>query len=90
MSHTKESWKIERSQGNKAITSIGPCEAQEYAGAAWLEVSDEDANLMVAAPDLLEACKMAWDYVATDEEVDKVVLMELLEAAIAKATGEQS
>lgn len=56
MKHTPGPWQIER-KGPLIIKSIGPCEPDEYAGAAWLEVSEADALLIAAAPDLLEALR---------------------------------
>lgn len=52
--HTPGPWEIERGYGT-IIKSIGPCVPDEYAGSAWLEVSDADALLIAAAPDLLNA-----------------------------------
>lgn len=47
-------WTIERSRSG-TVLSIGPCVADEYAGRAWLDVTEEDAKLIAAAPLLLEA-----------------------------------
>ena len=54
--HTPGPWEIERGYST-IIKSIGPCVPDEYAGSAWLEVSEADARLIAAAPDLLEALK---------------------------------
>lgn len=51
--HTSGPWPIKRE--GLIIKSIGPCIPDEYAGSAWLEVSEADAGLIAAAPDLLEA-----------------------------------
>jgi hypothetical protein len=48
------------------------------------DVRVANARLMAAAPDLLEACKLA-RYVCEDG----MALQKLVDAAIAKATGEQ-
>lgn len=43
-------WPIEHHKNS--ITSIGPIVAEEYAGSAWLDVSEEDALVASAAPDM--------------------------------------
>ena len=43
--HTPGPWEIERGYST-IIKSIGPCVPDEYAGSAWLEVSDADARLI--------------------------------------------
>lgn len=58
--HTPGPWRIERDRNS--ITSIGPIAAEEYAGAAWLEVSEEDARVASMAPDAL----MALELIAAD------------------------
>lgn len=55
MGYTKGPWEIIRARHGKTIMRIGECSAEEYAGLAWLEVSEENAHLIAAAPDLLEA-----------------------------------
>ncbi|MGS1071493.1 hypothetical protein [Burkholderia glumae] len=47
-------WEIERNRSGTLITAIGPIVAEEYAGIASLDVSEKDANLAKAAPDLAE------------------------------------
>jgi hypothetical protein len=51
--HTPGPWLIERHR--TFINAIGPISAEEYAGCSWLEVSEKDASLIAAAPELLEA-----------------------------------
>ena len=58
--HTPGPWEIERGYST-IIKSIGPCVPDEYAGSAWLEVSEEDARLIAAAPDLLDALQYLAD-----------------------------
>jgi hypothetical protein len=50
-------WAIERGgdAGPDAIHSIGPCRANGYMNASWLSVSETDAHLIAAAPDLYAA-----------------------------------
>lgn len=48
-------WLITRN--GRTIKSIGPCESDQYAGSSWLELSDADANLISAAPELLDALR---------------------------------
>lgn len=54
--HTPGPWEIDYGY-NRIIKSIGPCVPDEYAGSAWLEVTEANARLIAAAPDLLEALK---------------------------------
>lgn len=49
-------WPIERHRNS--IISIGPIVAEEYAGSAWLDVSEEDALVASAAPDMALALEM--------------------------------
>lgn len=55
--YTKGMWGIDRL--GDSIVGIGACYAEEYAGHAWLAVSEADARLIAAAPDLLEALEKA-------------------------------
>ena len=81
--HTPGPWKIERGYGT-IIKSIGPCVPDEYAGSAWLEVSEADARLIAAAPELLKALEaMLSEVEGCCCSTEKQAL-----AAIAKATGE--
>ena len=82
-------WRIARERGTTGfIESIGPCAAEEYAGSSWLEVSDEDARLIAAAPDLLELLIEADKRVIWEFHLDSE-FQERVEAAIAKALGEK-
>lgn len=54
--HTPGPWEIRRGY-DTIIDSIGPCIPEEYAGSAWLKLSEADARLIAAAPELLEALK---------------------------------
>ena len=65
-------------------TRIGPVSPDENHWARLhLDVSDDDARLIAAAPELLEACKVALSIIGFGAEHDQI------SAAIAKATGEQ-
>ena len=64
--HTPGPWEIERGYST-IIKSIGPCVPDEYAGSAWLEVSDADALLIAAAPDLLAFAQEWLERQGTDE-----------------------
>jgi hypothetical protein len=58
--HTPGPWEILREfEGEKTITAIGPITSDGYGNTDWLKVSEEDALLAAAAPDLLEACREA-------------------------------
>ncbi len=53
--HTPGPWKIRRIGKSSTIVELGPICADEYAGRCWIDVSESDASLACAAPDLLEA-----------------------------------
>ena len=57
--HTPGPWEIDFGY-NRIINFIGPCVPDQYAGSAWLEVTEADARLIAAAPDLLEALQSVW------------------------------
>lgn len=80
--HTPGPWEIERGYST-IIKSIGPCVPDEYAGSAWLEVSEEDARLIAAAPDLLDFAQEWLERQGTDENY----MTAKARAAIAKAGG---
>ena len=86
--HTPGPWEIDFGY-NRIIKSIGPCFPDEYAGSAWLEVTEEDARLIAAAPDLLEALR---DCLRRIDDADETYgpdhAVTKARAAIAKATGE--
>lgn len=79
--HTPGPWEIERRRS--FVTAIGPCVADEYAGSAWLDVSEADARLIAAAPELLEALQNL-----TGILKDAGYATSHADAAIAKATQE--
>lgn len=54
--HTPGPWEIRRGY-DTIIDSIGPCIPEEYAGSAWLKLSEADARLIAAAPELLSDLK---------------------------------
>ncbi|ONR50477.1 hypothetical protein [Burkholderia cenocepacia] len=81
--HTPGPWPIERDRN--FITSIGPIVAEEYAGAAWLDVSEEDALVASAAPDMA----MALEMLAAEADAGTVMIPSALrltiDAALIKA-----
>ena len=93
--HTPGPWKIERGYST-IIKSIGPCVPDEYAGSAWLEVSESDARLIAAAPDLLDELRECRDLLMCVETCSRNNFETLaaeriaaLNAIDAKATGGQ-
>lgn len=84
--HTPGPWKIRRLGKSQTIFELGPVCADEYAGSCWLDVSESDASLVCAAPDLLEALSEIINdggkFVMTHETHRKA------RAAIARARGE--
>lgn len=85
-------WEIDRNKGG-SIEGIGPLLAEEYAGSAWLEVSEGNAHLIASAPDLYNAL---WEAVELSDrrlpesgrtaECQRVY--DLCVAALKKAEGE--
>lgn len=79
-------------RGHEFISIDGPefqsvLMAEQYAGSSWIEVSKEDAFLIAAAPDLLEALM---EFVTPFDGIEVVQggLIGKARAAIAKATGQ--
>ena len=92
--HTPGPWKVEqRFSGNRFIhsdNSQSPICGVSFVGIG-IEVDESKANadLIAAAPELLEAADAAIDAIA-DERADaayKAEVVAMLRAAIAKATG---
>ena len=84
--HTPGPWSWYTRNGHRvAIDGPGGAEvarADEYGASAWIEVSEDDARLIAAAPELLELAL----YVAGDSP-DYGHMHGLAVAAIAKATA---
>lgn len=87
MSHTPGPWEIARSPHGRTIYEIGPCKPEEYAGAAWLSVSEEDARLIAAAPELLDALQQFVN-ACKKQDIKLGTITGLAEHVIAKATGQ--
>lgn len=87
--HTPGPWEIERGYST-IIKSIGPCVPDEYAGSAWLEVSDADARLIAAAPDLLRALSDLIETITAPyaSELETRLAIKDAKIEISKATGE--
>ena len=93
--HTPGPWSLAKVKNDSGrITHLVPIDSEKmslltvvddgetYFGAVYL---DSDANLIAAAPELLEALKRA-----VDNPNDDAYWIEQARAAIAKATGEQA
>jgi hypothetical protein len=78
--HTPGPWRITR--GVRVIQDTGkpPTRERRIADVSW----EEDARLIAAAPDLLEAARLVRDAVAP---MDMEPAYQALESAIAKAEG---
>ena len=90
--HTPGPWQSGESDdfGPIGITA-GPFDMPPLPNGIWVQVAKvnrhgeqtmANAKLIAAAPDLLEACRRALDYIADD-----VTERDILAAAIRKATG---
>ncbi len=81
--HTPGPWRVE-----KYVSAVGMYCIVEPHGRSLaftdIRANEADANLLAAAPDLLEACKRA---LRDMTEWDGDELIPLIEAAIAKAEG---
>lgn len=85
--HTPGPWEIERGYGT-IIKSIGHCVPDEYAGSAWLEVSEADARRLQPS---WNACEGVSTEHLEDDAVRKLILdRDLLlaqRAGLLKALG---
>ena len=83
--HTEGPWRFRRDEIGKRIGSIGKADGSEVITNVEYWIKDANANLIAAAPDLLEALErivnMPVDEWARESE-------GFAEAAIAKAKGE--
>ncbi|MBA1366941.1 hypothetical protein [Burkholderia gladioli] len=77
-------WEVERTL-NGTIKAIGPIVPDGYAGVAWLEVSEEDAALAKAAPDLLRALSLVKAHLHEPECAIWRHVHAVIDAALAKA-----
>jgi hypothetical protein len=101
--HTKGPWLIKRMLGGTASVIIGGvkrkytngigqdqlfmvCGVQDDNGGDAAQTAN--ANLVVGAPELLEACNAAWNCIAELSPTQaRVEVAQMLQAAISKATG---
>lgn len=81
-------WNISRDNRSGEIVSIGPAYSEEYAGTCWIEVSQANANLIAAAPDLLE-CLIELRQWISQEIAHPNSPCGRADTAIAKALGEE-
>jgi len=92
MSHTLGPWEIsdwprKSSASGKLMYHVdGPEILFDYEDWGYTK---ESARLMAAAPELLEALKLAQQWIAGNEPQNKVAALASICVAIAKATGEQ-
>ena len=94
--HTPGPWTVAR-MDNGFIDEIGPLSAEDYKGVSYLDVTNTDAALIAAAPDLLEALKLlheAAGSIKADQHMlatypKLLVAVRVADIAIAKAAGEQ-
>lgn len=92
--HTPGPWSWYTRNGHRvAIDGSGGAEvarAEEYGASAWIEVSEDDARLIAAAPELLYVAELVDDVSdRIDHDPDSAFgqLVAAARAAIAKATG---
>ena len=82
--HTEGPWRFRRDEIGKRIGSIGKADGSEVVTTVEYWIKESNANLMAAAPDLLEALEkivLEFEGYASDG-------LDLAIAAIAKAKGE--
>ena len=91
--HTKGKWEVSEKNGLQVITRDGETIAYTET-CTGLEKDEANAQLISAAPELLEACKKALSIIEYLGEEHNTTAGEeeekLLKQAIAKAEGEQN
>ena len=83
--HTPGPWKIDYGY-NRIINFIGPCVPDQYAGSSWLQVTEANARLIAAAPDLLDALKGMLEVFGDEFGMGDSSVCDDARAAISKAT----
>ena len=83
--HTPGPWKIDYGY-NRIINFIGPCVPDQYAGSSWLQVTEANAHLIAAAPDLLDALKGMLEVFGDEFGMGDSSVCDDARAAISKAT----
>lgn len=98
MSYTKGSWSWINGKGlysDENGDDVLTVEGDPHSGSVWIEVDEEDANLIAAAPDMYEALKLARKRLCIacglcDGEGEKVCgNVAKIDAALAKAEGRE-
>ena len=85
--HTEGPWRFRRDEIGKRIGSIGKADGSEVITTVEYWIKDANANLIAAAPDLLEALNYALAS-HTEDVMMPDDWMDFARAAIAKARGE--
>lgn len=97
MAHTKDPW-IKGETGDsiisldpEAIKAEDPLNIRYYGGTVIAEsVHSFNQPIIIAAPEMYEALKMARDlYYSNSPSVDPEEILEMIEAALAKAEGRE-
>ena len=83
--HTPGPWKIDYGY-NRSINFIGPCVPDQYAGSSWLRVTEANARLIAAAPELLDALKGMLEVFGDEFGMGNSSVCDDARAAITKAT----
>jgi hypothetical protein len=89
MKHTPGPWEIEgEGQDVVGILAMGHNHFIAKLSGWATEIQDANARLIAAAPDLLEACKVALSIIEAEQEACGIYRAhtEIIRAAIAKAT----
>ena len=84
--HTEGPWRFRRDEIGKRIGSIGKADGSEVITTVEYWIKDANANLIAAAPDLLEALNYALAS-HTEDVMMPDDWMDFARAAIAKARG---
>ena len=85
--HTEGPWRFRRNEIGKRIGTIGKADGSEVITTVEYWIKDANANLIAAAPDLLEALNYALAS-HTEDVMMPDDWMDFARAAIAKAKGE--
>lgn len=86
MSYTSGPWVVTRGAAGDPFSIEGPTVTVAHAKLAK-GAAEQNANLIAAAPELLEACKRSLDWLASYQGDGALAAYDQIRVAIAKAEG---